>query len=71
MTDPSNQLRLRALDVLSDGILIADESGRIVYTNPSLLGLLGREPEGRPICALFPNAFSRPRACRGPPSWRC
>ncbi len=44
MTIQANQQHLQALDFINDGLLIADISGRIVYTTLSMNGLLGRDP---------------------------
>ncbi|HOW96891.1 MAG TPA: response regulator [Kiritimatiellia bacterium] len=44
MTFESSPERLEALDYISDGLLVADAGGRVVFSTPSIAGLLGRAP---------------------------
>lgn len=44
MTLDAHPRRLDALDYISDGLLLADADGRIVFSTPSITGLLGPVP---------------------------
>lgn len=44
MTLDTNQWRMEALDYISDGILVSEPGGRVLFSTPSMSGLLGRHP---------------------------
>ena len=48
------------LEGLPDVVVVADDRGRIVYTNPAIRSLLGHEPrllKGEPLTLLVPERF--------------
>ena len=48
------------LEALPDVVVVADSRGRIVYTNPAVSSLLGRDPallRGQPLTVLIPERF--------------
>ena len=41
------------LAAMSDPVLAVDPGGHVLLANPTLVGLVGREPAGEPLCRLF------------------
>jgi PAS domain S-box-containing protein len=53
------------LEALPDGVVVADDCGRIVYANPAVRSLLGHEPtllRGQPLTVLVPERFKAAHA---------
>ena len=56
----AEEVLLRAVEAAPDGILVVDDEGRIVFTNPMLCTLFAYEPGelvGQPVEVLLPEAL--------------
>ncbi len=61
--DEHEQPLLAVFERLSDGLVVGDEAGRVLYMNPAAERLIGRaraRAEGRPLCELLCDRLESP-----------